>query len=162
MPSPNHPKHRFFDPKCHLLTHERWKNQKNDIFLKRPHFLFHDKGDCQMACVFFSKWGFFGRQKRTWSTWGKSTTYPHDAEKIGHFFKIRGFPWNLSRIGCRWFPQGRWAPPEHPQDTPPASCIRLPIRPVSARNPQGHGFSVLWIDIHHCTLLCAHAQIPER
>ena len=48
-------------------------------------------------------------------------------EKIHQFFEIR-VSLNPSWIRCRWSPQDRWAPPEHPQDTtstPPASCYRL-------------------------------------
>ena len=41
--------------------------------------------------VFIPNEAFFGCQKRTWATWGKPTTYPHDAGKISQFFKIRIF-----------------------------------------------------------------------
>ena len=54
------------------------KKTKKSIFPKVHNFLSHDAGDCQMACL-YSEWGLFGRQKRTWATWGKTTTYPHDA-----------------------------------------------------------------------------------
>ena len=35
--------------------------------------------------------GPFGRQKRTWATWGKPTTYLHDTGKIGQIFKTKIF-----------------------------------------------------------------------
>ena len=49
-------------------------------------------------------------------------------------FSKYGFPCSPSWIMCRWTPQGRWGPAEHPRDTShrfPASCCRLPICPVA-------------------------------
>ena len=40
--------------------------------------------------VFIPNEAFFGHQKRTWVTWGKTTTYPHNTgKKISQFFKVR-------------------------------------------------------------------------
>ena len=85
----NTPKYRFVDPKYHFLTNKGEKNQ-NRYFRKFRIFcsMIRRTAKCH---VFFFEWGLFGSQKRTWVTWGKSTTYPHDTGKIGHFFKIRVF-----------------------------------------------------------------------
>ena len=57
--------------------------------------------------------------------------------KLAIFFRSMGFPCGQRWIGCRWSPQYRWAPPEHPRDTShtfSASCCRLPIRPVAIKS----------------------------
>ena len=71
------------------------------------------------------------------ATWDRFTPFPHvhAYRENQPIFQNMGFPCNPSLIMCRWSPQDRWAPPEHPQDTssaPPSSYRRLPIRPVSA------------------------------
>ena len=111
--------HRFFDPKHHFLTNERPKIKKINFFKKVRNLLSHDAGDCRMACL-SSEWGLFGRQKRTWATWGKTTTYPHDTGKIGHFFKIGVFHETWVGLGV----DGPHKTAEHLQNTPKA---RLPL-----------------------------------
>ena len=67
-PGPKHSKTALFDPKHHFWTYKSQNPpQKSRYFLKVRNFVSHDAGDCQMACL-HSKWGLFGRQKRTWAT----------------------------------------------------------------------------------------------
>ena len=58
---------------------------------------------------------------------GKSTTYPRAHEKN---FKVRVFHDTRVELGVDCPHKDRWRPPGQAQDTPPASCCRLPIRPV--------------------------------
>ena len=67
-----------------------WVIKDKKIFFQRPQCLFYDKGNCQNGMSLFQTRPF-GRQKRTWATWGKTTSYPHDAGKIGQIFKSRIF-----------------------------------------------------------------------
>ena len=71
------------------------------------------------------------------ATWGRSTPFSHAHRENQPTFQNKGFPLNQRWIMCRWSPQYRWAPPEHPRDSSHAFsawCLRLPIRPVCASN----------------------------
>ena len=103
---------------------------KNISFEKARNFSVLDEGDCQTAWL-FAYWGPFGRQRRAWPHGADPPHFHMHIGKIGQFFQNKGFPSNQRWIMCRWSPQYRWAPPEHPRDTGhtfSASCLRLPIR----------------------------------
>ena len=101
-PVQNTQNHRFFDPKHHFLTHERQKNKKS-IFFKSPQFFVPWCGGLPNGMSlfrmrhFWSPKAYLGHmgQNHHISTWRR---------KNQPIFQNKGFPWNLSRIGCRWSP----------------------------------------------------------
>ena len=75
-------------------------------------------------------------------------------------FNNKGFPSNPSWTGCRWSPQGRWTPPGHPHDTPPARCCRLPICPVHVVRCMLHGACrTVYADSAHRTVHAVRSML---
>ena len=85
-----------------------------------------------MACL-YSERGLFGRQKRTWATWGKTTTDPHDAGKVGQFFKTRVFHEFLVGLGV----DGPHKTAEYLQNTLKARLPLVVAGSQSALYPRG-------------------------
>ena len=94
-------------------------------------------------------------RKASFATWGRFIPFPHAQRENRPIFRSSGFPLNQRWIMCKWFPQYRWRPPEHPRNTShalSASCCRLPIRPVDVCR---HVPLLRWhVCVHACTRVC--------
>ena len=109
------------------------------------------EGNCKTA--FFAYWGPFDRQRRAWPDRADSPRFHMHTGEIANFSK---FGFSPGWVRCRWSPQARWAPPEHPSDTShaiSASCCRVPFRPVSQE---------LFKIIRHCLYVRPQIKVFAR
>ena len=98
---PKHSKPPFFWPKTPLFDPWKAKNKKID-FLKVRNFCPWCGGLPSGMCLFRMR--HFWSPKAHLGHMGQNHHISTWRRKNQPIFQNKGFPWNLSRIGCRWSP----------------------------------------------------------